>query len=112
MRSKEALGFAAAYDDIKAAGAELVGVSRDSIESHDRFKARHGLPFPLASDEDGSVVESYGAWVEKSMYGKTYMGIDRATFLIDGSGRLRRVWRKVKVPGHADEVLAALRELA
>ena len=87
-------------------------MSKDSVASHDRFKAKHGLPFPLASDETGEVVEAYGAWVEKSMYGRSYMGIERSTFLIDGQGRVRKVWRKVKVPGHVDEVLAAAGELA
>ena len=110
--TKQALGFAAAYGDFKAAGVEIVGISKDSVASHDGFKAKHGLPFPLASDEEGQVVEAYGAWVEKSMYGRRYMGIDRSTFLIDGEGRLRRVWRQVKVPGHVEEVLQAARELA
>jgi peroxiredoxin Q/BCP len=88
-----------------------VGVSRDSVESHDRFRAKHELPFPLASDEAGKVVEAYGVWVEKSMYGRSYMGIDRSTFLIDGRGHIRQVWRKVKVPGHIDEVLAAAKDM-
>ena len=108
--TKEAAGFAAAYDDFQAAGVEVVGLSKDSVASHDKFKAKHGLPFPLASDEDGQVVEAYGSWVEKNMYGKTYMGIDRSTFLIGPDGTLRKVWRKVKVPGHVDAVLAAARE--
>ena len=109
--TKEAAGFAAAYDDFKAAGAEVVGLSKDGVASHDKFKAKHGLPFPLASDEGGEVVEAYGSWIEKNMYGKTYMGIDRSTFLIDGSGTLRKAWRKVKVPGHVEEVLAAAKAL-
>ena len=108
--TKEAAGFAAAYDDFQAAGVEVVGLSKDSVASHDKFKTKHGLPFPLASDEDGQVVEAYGSWVEKNMYGKTYMGIDRSTFLIGPDGTLRKVWRKVKVPGHVDAVLAAARE--
>ena len=108
--TKEATGFATAYDDFKAAGVEVVGLSKDGVASHDKFKAKHGLPFPLASDEDGQVVEAYGSWVEKNMYGKTYMGIDRSTFLIGPDGTLRKVWRKVKVPGHVDAVLAAARE--
>ena len=95
-----------------AAGVALVGLSKDSVASHDRFKAKYGLPFALASDEAGGVVEAYGSWVEKSMYGKSYMGIDRSTFLIDGAGTVRKVWRKVKVPGHVEEVLAAAKELA
>jgi peroxiredoxin Q/BCP len=109
--TKEAEGFAAAYPAFQAAGIEVVGVSRDNAASHDRFKAKYRLPFPLASDVDGGVVEAYGSWVEKSRYGKTYMGIDRSTFLIDGDGVLRRVWRKVSVPGHVAEVLDAARAL-
>ena len=89
----------------------MIGVSKDSAASHDKFKAKHGLPFALASDDDGEVVEAYGAWVEKSMYGTKYMGIDRSTFLIDGDGMVRQVWRKVKVPGHVEEVLAAAKAL-
>jgi peroxiredoxin Q/BCP len=110
--TREALDFTAAYPAFQAAGIEVVGVSRDSVKSHDRFKAKHGLPFPLASDESGKVVEAYGVWVEKSMYGRSYMGIDRSTFLIDGQGRVQKIWRKVKVPGHVDEVLAAAKGLA
>jgi peroxiredoxin Q/BCP len=110
--TKEATGFAAAYADFRAAGAEIIGVSKDDVTSHDKFKAKYGLPFPLGSDEDGQVVEAYGSWVEKSMYGRKYMGIDRSTFLIDGSGRIRRAWRQVKVPGHVEEVLQAVRDLA
>jgi peroxiredoxin len=109
--TREALDFAAAYPAFQAAGVEVVGVSKDSVASHDRFKVKHGLPFPLGSDDTGKVVEAYGAWVEKSMYGRNYMGIDRSTFLIDGQGRVQKVWRKVKVPGHVDAVLAAAREL-
>jgi thioredoxin-dependent peroxiredoxin len=109
--TREALDFAAAYPAFQAAGVEIVGVSRDSVDSHDRFKAKHELPFPLASDQAGKVVEAYGVWVEKSMYGRSYMGIDRSTFLIDGQGKVRKVWRKVKVPGHVDEVLAAAKDL-
>ena len=85
--TKEAQGFAEAYPEFQAAGVEVVGISKDSVASHDRFKAKYGLPFPLASDEAGGVVEAYGSWVEKSMYGKNYMGIDRSTFLIDGDGQ-------------------------
>jgi peroxiredoxin Q/BCP len=110
--TKEACGFAAAYGAFQAAGAEVIGVSKDSVASHDKFKAKYQLPFPLGSDEDGKVVEAYGVWVEKSMYGRKYMGVERATFLIDGGGTIRRAWRKVKVPGHVDEVLAATKALA
>ena len=94
------------------AGVPVVGLSRDPIKAIDAFAAKHKLGFPLASDLDGTVVEAYGAWVEKSMYGRTYMGIDRSTFLIDGDGRIARVWRKVKVPGHAAEVMQAAAALA
>ncbi|MGH6905425.1 MAG: peroxiredoxin [Geminicoccaceae bacterium] len=109
--TKEAQGFAEAYPEFQAAGIRLLGISKDSTASHDRFKAKYDLPFPLASDEAGGVVEAYGSWVEKSRYGKTYMGIDRSTFLIDGEGTLRRIWRQVSVPGHVAEVLDAARAL-
>ena len=89
----------------------VIGVSGDSPSSHQRFTGKHQLEVQLASDETGAVCEAFGAWVEKSMYGKKYMGIDRSTFLFDAAGRLARAWRKVKVPGHADEVLAAARGL-
>jgi peroxiredoxin Q/BCP len=110
--TKEAQGFAEAYPEFQAAGVALVGVSKDSAASHDRFRAKYDLPFTLASDEHGGVVEAYGAWVEKSMYGKKYMGIDRSTFLIDRDGTVEKVWRNVKVPGHVAEVLAAACALA
>jgi peroxiredoxin Q/BCP len=93
------------------AGAVVIGVSKDTVASHDRFKAKHDLNFTLGSDSDGKVCEAYGTWIEKSMYGRKYMGIDRATFLIDGKGVIRNVWRKVKVPGHVDDVLAAVKTL-
>ncbi len=109
--TKEACGFRDAFAEFEAAGAAVVGVSRDSVARHDKFKAKYELPFTLISDEDGTVCEAYGTWVEKSMYGRKYMGIDRATFLIDRDGRIARVWRKVKVPGHVEEVLAAVRGL-
>jgi len=105
--TKEAQGFSEAADAFAAAGAVVIGLSKDSVASHDKFKTKYGLNLHLASDPDGAVIEAYGSWVEKSMYGKVYMGIDRSTFLIDGDGRLVRAWRKVKVPGHVDEVLAA-----
>lgn len=109
--TKEALGFTehkAAFDD---AGAVVVGVSKDTAAKHDKFKDKHGLDVILASDADGDVCERYGVWVEKKMYGKTYMGIERATFLIDGDGNVRREWRKVKVPGHVEDVLEAVKSL-
>jgi peroxiredoxin Q/BCP len=110
--TKEAQDFTAAAPEFAAAGVAVVGVSKDGVASHDSFKAKYGLPFALASDESGSTVEAYGSWVEKSMYGRSYMGIDRSTFLIDGTGTVRRVWRTVKVPGHVEEVLAAAKGLA
>jgi peroxiredoxin Q/BCP len=91
--------------------AEIVGVSRDSVASHDAFKRKFDLPFPLASDQDGKICRAYGVWVEKSMYGRKYMGIERATFLIDANGVVRKLWRKVKVPGHAQDVLEAAEAL-
>jgi peroxiredoxin Q/BCP len=103
----EACAFRDALPDFSRVKAEIVGISRDTVASHDKFKAKFELPFPLASDEEGKVCEAYGVWVEKSMYGRKYMGIERATFLVDGKGVIRGVWRKVKVPGHAEEVLKA-----
>lgn len=107
----EACGFRDALPDFTGLDATVIGVSKDSVARHDKFKAKHGLPFTLASDEEGTVCEAYGTWIEKSMYGRSYMGIDRATFLIDGEGVVRGVWRKVKVKGHVEEVLEAARAL-
>ncbi len=109
--TSEAQAFTAAADDFAKAGAVVVGVSKDSAASHAKFRAKYGLSPLLGSDKDGDVVERYGAWVEKSMYGRKYMGIDRSTFLIDKAGVIRRIWRKVKVPGHAAEVLEAVKNL-
>jgi thioredoxin-dependent peroxiredoxin len=109
--TKEAQDFAAAYPEFQAAGIEVVGVSKDDPASHEKFKTKYDLPFPLASDGSGGVVEAYGSWVEKNRYGRRYMGIDRSTFLINGGGIVRRVWRKVAVPGHVAEVLEAARAL-
>lgn len=109
--TKEACGFRDALPDFSKAKANVIGVSKDPVKKHDKFKEKYELTFPLASDEDGAVCEAYGTWVEKSMYGRKYMGIDRATFLIDGKGVIRGIWRKVKVPGHVDEVLKAAQEL-
>ncbi len=106
--TKEACGFRDAIGDFDAAGAEVIGVSRDSVAKHDKFKAKFELPFALASDEDGAVTEAYGTWVEKSMYGKKYMGVERATFLIDENGIIQKIWRKVKVPGHVEAVLESV----
>ena len=107
----EACAFRDALPDFSKVKAEIVGVSRDPVASHDKFKTKYDLPFPLASDVDGKVCQAYGVWVEKSMYGKKYMGIERSTFLIDGKGVVRELWRKVKVPGHPEEVLAAAEAL-
>jgi len=107
----EAQGFTAAAADFAAAGAVVVGVSKDTAAKHAKFRAKYDLAPLLGSDAEGDVVERYGAWVEKSMYGRKYMGIDRSTFLIDKTGVVRRIWRKVKVPGHVAEVLAAAKSL-
>jgi peroxiredoxin Q/BCP len=103
----EACGFRDAFPDYGRTGAVVIGISKDSVASHDKFKKKHDLPFVLASDAQSDVCEKYGTWVEKSMYGRKYMGIDRSTFLIDRSGTVRGVWRKVRVPGHVAEVLKA-----
>lgn len=104
----EAKDFARLHDEFAKAGAVVLGISKDSVKKHDNFKGKYCLPFPLLSD-DGTVTEAYGAWVEKNMYGKKYMGIDRSTFLIGTDGKLRRIWRNVKVTGHAEEVLKAVK---
>ncbi|MGB5559290.1 MAG: thioredoxin-dependent thiol peroxidase [Paracoccaceae bacterium] len=104
----EALDFNRQLADFKAAGAEVLGVSKDSVKKHDKFRDKYGLKVTLLSDENSDVCERYGVWVEKSMYGRTYMGIERATFLIDGAGRIVEIWRKVKVKGHVEQVLQTL----
>lgn len=109
--TKQACGFNEALPDFSSIDAVVIGVSRDSVAKHDRFKGKYGLKFQLASDEDGKASEAYGTWVEKSMYGRHYMGMERATFLIDGQGVVRGVWRKVKVPGHVEQVLQAAKAL-
>jgi len=109
--TKEAQGFDAAAGDLEQLGAVVVGVSKDSVARHARFKGKYDLGLILGSDEKSDVIERYGAWVEKALYGRKYMGIDRSTWLIDGQGVIRKVWRKVKVPGHVDQVLAAVREI-
>lgn len=109
--TKEACGFRDQFPDFGGIDAVVIGVSKDSVASHDKFKAKYELPFTLASDKDTGVAEAYGVWVEKSMYGRKYMGLDRATFLIDREGVVREVWRKVKVPGHVEAVLKAARAL-
>ena len=105
----EAIAFNAIKNEFANAGAAILGVSPDSAKSHARFKAKHGLSLDLASDGTKEMLSSYGVWVEKSMYGRKYMGVERATFLIGADGKVARVWRKVKVNGHAEEVLAAVK---
>mgnify|MGYP005655738067 FL=1 len=107
----EACDFRDLTPDFSIIDAEIVGVSKDSVKRHDNFKAKHELPFSLVSDEDGDVCERYGVWVEKNMYGRKFMGIERATFLIDAKGVVRKIWRKVKVKGHAEDVLEAVKAL-
>lgn len=107
----EAIAFSALKKKFDAAGAVVLGVSKDTIEKHCKFRDKHGLTVRLLSDADGKMLEAYGVWGEKSLYGRKFMGISRTTFLIDGKGVVRRVWPKVKVNGHADEVLAAAKEL-
>ena len=107
----EACGFRDNLPKFGKSDAVVIGVSRDSVASHDKFKKKYELPFQLASDGDGKVCEAFGTWVEKSMYGRKYMGIERATFLIDAKGAIRNIWRKVKVPGHVEEVLAAAKAI-
>ena len=110
--TRQALDFSAHYRDFVEAGVAVLGISPDPLRSHDRFKAKHGLVFPLAADETREVLTRYGLWVEKSMWGRRYMGVERSTFLIDPEGRIARIWRKVKVAGHVDEVLAAARAMS
>ena len=107
----EAQDFTQRLADFTAAGCTVIGVSKDSVKAHDKFCTKYGLGIVLVSDEAGHTSEDYGVWLEKSMYGKTYMGIERTTVLIDGAGMVARVWNKVSVKGHADEVLAAVRAL-
>ncbi|MBU1348307.1 MAG: peroxiredoxin [Alphaproteobacteria bacterium] len=109
--TNEAIDFTANADAFRSAGVTVIGLSRDPVKKLDRFKAKHDLNVILASDEDGAVCEAYGVWVEKKLYGRTYMGVERATFLTDGAGVVRQVWRKVSVKGHAEAVLAAAKEL-
>ncbi len=109
--TREAQEFTEALAEFARAGAEIVGVSKDSAAKHDKFRAKYGLPFTLVSDAEGDICERYGVWVEKKNYGKTYMGIERSTFLIDADGSVSKVWRKVKVAGHVDAVLGAVKDL-
>lgn len=110
--TKEAIDFNGLKAKFTKAETEIIGVSPDSPTSHDKFKTKHKLGFTLGSDESKEMLEAYGVWVEKSMYGRKYMGVERTTFLIDSKGKIREIWRKVKVPGHAEAVLAAAKALA
>ena len=109
--TKEAIGFTESVDDFAALDTVILGVSKDSVTKHEKFVGKYDLKIALLSDEAGDVCERYGTWVEKSMYGKTYMGIERATFLIDAEGKIAQIWRKVKVPGHVDAVREAVSAL-
>lgn len=109
--TREAIDFTTLAGDFAALGVKVFGISRDSLASHEKFAAKHALDIPLLSDADSTACEDYGVWTEKKMYGKTFWGIERSTFLIDGSGQIARAWRKVKVPDHAQEVLDAARAL-
>jgi len=109
--TKESIGFSEALQDFAAAGVQVYGISKDSVQKHEKFVGKHGLTTPLLSDETGTVCEDYGVWKEKSNYGRTYMGIERSTFLIDAAGIIVKSWRKVSVPGHVDAVLEAARTL-
>ena len=109
--TREAQDFTALAGDFKSAGVRVIGVSRDPMKKHEKFIDKYGLKVPLASDEDGKISDAFGTWVEKSMYGRKYMGMERSTFLIVQDGSIARAWRKVKVPGHAAEVLKAAKGL-
>lgn len=109
--TKEACGFRDDLSQFKKVNAAVLGVSKDNLKKHAKFIEKYNLNFPLGSDEDGKVCEAYGTWVEKSMYGKKYMGIDRATFLIDENGKIAALWRKVSVPGHIEDVMKAIQAL-
>lgn len=107
--TKEACTFSENISAFNKLDVPVIGVSKDSVESHKKFKEKYGLKFPLLSDADGKICDAFGTWVEKSMYGRKYMGIDRATFIIGPDGKIKSVWRKVKVPGHIEDVLKALK---
>ncbi|MEK7266830.1 MAG: peroxiredoxin [Pseudomonadota bacterium] len=109
--TREAVDFSGALKAFAKAGAVVVGVSKDTVAKHAKFREKHKLTVPLASDEEGATITAYGSWVEKTLYGRKYMGIDRSTFLIDPAGVIRRIWRKVRVPGHVGEVLDAVKAL-
>jgi len=109
--TKEALAFKELKSEFDALGVKIIGLSKDSVASHEKYKAKHGLPFTLLSDESTDFIQSCGAWGEKNLYGKKYMGTERCTFLVDAEGKVARVWANVKVPGHAEETLEAARNL-
>jgi thioredoxin-dependent peroxiredoxin len=109
--TKEAIGFSEERKKFEKLGVNIIGVSKDGVASHDKFKAKHKLKITLGSDPETKTAEAYGVWVEKSMYGRKYMGMDRATFLVDAKGVIRDIWRKVKIPGHVEAVLAAVKSL-
>ncbi|WDI31997.1 thioredoxin-dependent thiol peroxidase [Hyphococcus flavus] len=109
--TKEAIAFTEDIAKFKRAGATVIGVSRDTVAKHQKFKEKYSLKVLLGADEDGKVTEKFGVWVEKNMYGRKYMGIERSTFLIDEKGVIRKIWRKVKVPGHAEAALAEVKAL-
>ena len=109
--TKEAIGFSEHLASFASANTKVFGISRDTMAKHDKFTAKHDLTVPLLTDEDGAMCEAYGVWVEKNMYGKKSMGIERATYLIDADGVIAQVWRKVKVPGHVEAVLEAAQAL-
>lgn len=109
--TKEAIAFDGLRQDFAAAGTEIIGISPDPVKRHDKFKQKYGLSLPLVADESRAMLDAYGLWVEKSLYGRKYMGVERTTFLIDKDGKIARIWSKVKVAGHAEEVLAAARAL-
>lgn len=109
--TKEAIAFTGLADEFSKLGAPIIGISPDSAASHQKFKAKHNLSIQLAADTEKAAAQAYGVWVSKSMYGRQYMGVERSTFLIDADGKIARIWRKVKVPGHAEDVIKELQSL-
>lgn len=109
--TKQAIGFSEKLADFHEMGAEIIGISPDSVASHEKFRNKHELSVTLLADEEKQAIEAYGVWVEKKMYGRSYMGVDRSTFLIGKDGKISRIWRKVKIPGHVEEVLSAVKAL-
>ncbi|MEO1748677.1 MAG: thioredoxin-dependent thiol peroxidase [Pseudomonadota bacterium] len=109
--TKEAIAFSGLSSEFETANTVIIGISPDTVAKHDKFKTKHDLTVVLAADEERQAIEAYGVWVEKSMYGKKYMGVERSTYLVDADGKLAKIWRKVKVPGHAEAVLDAAKAL-